>query len=66
MAVPQVIHGSTEMLQIAEAVAREKNIERDTVLEAMENAIQIAGRKKYGQEHDIRAEIDRKTGARWG
>lgn len=63
MAVPQVIHGSTEMLQIAEAVAREKNIERDTVLEAMENAIQIAGRKKYGQEHDIRAEIDRKTGA---
>lgn len=63
MAVPQVIHGSTEMLQIADAVAREKNIERDTVLEAMENAIQIAGRKKYGQEHDIRAEIDRKTGA---
>ncbi|PZP84792.1 MAG: transcription termination/antitermination protein NusA [Azospirillum brasilense] len=63
MAVPQVIHGSTEMLQIADAVAREKNIERDQVLEAMENAIQIAGRKKYGAEHDIRAVIDRKTGA---
>lgn len=63
MAVNQVIHGSTEMLQIADAVAREKNIERDQVLEAMENAIQIAGRKKYGVEHDIRAEIDRKNGA---
>ena len=63
MAVPQVIHGSTEMLQIADAVAREKNIEREQVLEAMENAIQIAGRKKYGQEHDIRSEIDRKSGA---
>ena len=63
MAVAQVIHGSTEMLQIADAVAREKNIARDQVLEAMENAIQIAGRKKYGLEHDIRASIDRKTGA---
>lgn len=63
MAIPQVIHGSTEMLQIADAVAREKNIEREQVLEAMENAIQIAGRKKYGQEHDIRSHIDRKTGA---
>jgi N utilization substance protein A len=63
MAVSQVIHGSTEMLQIADAVAREKNIERDQVLEAMENAIQIAGRKKYGAEHDIRSVIDRKNGA---
>ncbi len=63
MAAPQVIHGSTEMLQIADAVAREKNIDRDTVLEAMENAIEIAGRKKYGLEHNIRAEIDKKTGA---
>ncbi|MFN8972845.1 MAG: transcription termination factor NusA [Alphaproteobacteria bacterium] len=63
MAIPQVIHGSTEMLQIADAVAREKNIDRETVLDAMQDAIQIAGRKKYGQEHDIRATIDRKTGA---
>lgn len=63
MAAPQVIHGSTEMLQIADAVAREKNIDRDTVLEAMENAIEIAGRKKYGLEHNIKAEIDRKNGA---
>ena len=63
MAVNQVIHGSTEMLQIADAVAREKNIDRDTVLDAMANAIEIAGRKKYGQEHNIKAEIDKKTGA---
>ena len=63
MAVNQVIHGSTEMLQIADAVAREKNIDRDTVLDAMANAIEIAGRKKYGVEHNIKAEINKKTGA---
>ena len=51
-----------ELLQVADAVAREKNIERDQVLEAMEQAIQKAGRSKYGHEHDIRAAIDRKTG----
>src|SRR6201993_127277 len=51
-----------ELLQVADAVAREKSIERDEVLEAMEQAIQKAGRAKYGHEHDIRAAIDRKTG----
>jgi N utilization substance protein A len=51
-----------EMLQVADAVAREKNIEREIVLEAMEEAIQKAGRSKYGHDHDIRAHIDRKTG----
>ncbi len=51
-----------EMLQVADMVAREKSIEREEVLEAMEQAIQKAGRAKYGLEHDIRAEIDRKTG----
>jgi N utilization substance protein A len=51
------------MLQIADAVAREKNIDRDTVLDAMANAIEIAGRKKYGVEHNIKAEINKKTGA---
>src|SRR6266478_4357965 len=51
-----------ELLQVADAVAREKSIERDEVLEAMEQAIQKAGRAKYGHEHDIRATIDRKTG----
>jgi len=51
-----------ELLQVADAVAREKGIERDEVLLAMEQAIQKAGRSKYGHEHDIRAVIDRKTG----
>ena len=51
-----------ELLLVADAVAREKAIERDEVLEAMEQAIQKAGRAKYGQEKDIRATIDKKTG----
>ena len=51
-----------ELLNVAEAVAREKGIERDEVLLAMEQAYQKAGRAKYGYEHDIRAEIDRRTG----
>ncbi len=51
-----------ELLQVADVVSREKGIERDEVLAAMEQAIQKAGRAKYGHEHDIRAEIDRKNG----
>jgi N utilization substance protein A len=51
-----------ELLNVADAVAREKSIDRDEVLMAMEQAIQKAGRAKYGYENDIRAEIDRKTG----
>src|SRR6476620_3910812 len=51
-----------ELLQVADTVARDKGIDRDEVIEAMEQAIQKAGRSKYGQEYDIRAEIDRRTG----
>jgi N utilization substance protein A len=51
-----------ELLQVADVVARDKGIDRDEVLEAMEQAIQKAGRSKYGHEHDIRAHIDRKNG----
>ncbi len=54
--------GNSEILQIADAVAREKGIGRDIVIEAMEQAIQSAGRRKYGMEHNIKAEISRKTG----
>src|SRR5271154_7070488 len=58
-----------ELLLVADAVAREKSIDRDEVLEAMEQAIQKAGRARYGHEKDIRATIDRKTGevklSRW-
>ena len=57
-----VINTHPELLLVADTVAREKSIEREVVLEAMEQAIQKAGRSKYGQEHDIRAEIDRKSG----
>lgn len=57
------VHSRPELLQVAETVARDKSIERDEVLEAMEEAIQKAGRSKYGLEHDIRAHIDRTSGA---
>ena len=51
-----------ELIEVAETVARDKGIEREVVFEAMEQAIQKAGRSKYGHEHDIRATIDRQTG----
>jgi len=51
-----------ELLQIAEAVAREKAIDKMIVVAAMEDAIQKAARSRYGQETDIRAEINPKTG----
>src|SRR6266568_4772856 len=55
-------YARAELLQVADTVARDKGIDRDEVLEAMEQAIQKAGRSKYGQEYDIRAEIDRRNG----
>ena len=51
-----------ELLQIADAVAREKSIEKEIVIAAIEEAIQKAARARYGAEHDIRALIDSKTG----
>jgi N utilization substance protein A len=51
-----------ELLQIADAVAREKSIDRKIVITAMEDAIQKAAKSRYGAENDIRAEIDPKTG----
>jgi N utilization substance protein A len=51
-----------ELLQIADAVAREKSIDRKIVIQAMENAIQKAAKSRYGAENDIRCEIDPKTG----
>lgn len=52
-----------EIVLVADTVAREKNIDKEDVFVAMEIAIQKAGRSRYGFEHDIRANIDRKTGA---
>ena len=51
-----------ELLQIADAVAREKSIDKEIVLEAMADAIQKAARSRYGLETNIRADINSKTG----
>jgi N utilization substance protein A len=51
-----------ELLQTAEAVAREKNIEPGLVVEAMEESLARAAKSRYGAEMDIRVDIDRKTG----
>ena len=51
-----------ELLQIADAVAREKSIDRNIVITAMEDAIAKAARSRYGSETEVRAEINSKTG----
>lgn len=51
-----------ELLQIADAVAREKSIDRQIVLASMEDAYAKAARSRYGQETNVQAEIDPKTG----
>jgi N utilization substance protein A len=51
-----------ELLQIADAVAREKSIDRNIVIAAMADAIQKAARSRYGMETNVRADIDPKTG----
>ena len=51
-----------ELLQIADAVARDKSIDKDIVISAMEDAIQKAAKTRYGSENEIRAEIDPTTG----
>ncbi len=60
--VETTMYTHPELLLVADTVAREKGIDREEVLDAMEQAIQKAGRSKYGHEHDIRAQIDRKSG----
>lgn len=54
--------GNAEILQIIEAVSKERGISRVSLIEAMQQAVQVAGRKKYGHEHNIRAEINQNTG----
>lgn len=51
-----------ELLQTAEAVAREKMIDPNLVVEAMEESLARAAKSRYGAEMDIRVSIDRKTG----
>ena len=62
MAVTGVAANRLELLQIADAVAREKNIDKEIVVEAIEEAIQKGAKARYGAHHDIRAKIDPKTG----
>jgi N utilization substance protein A len=51
-----------ELLQIADAVAREKSIDKQIVIAAMEEAMTKAAKSRYGQDNEITAEIDPKTG----
>ncbi|MEM7774660.1 MAG: transcription termination factor NusA [Pseudomonadota bacterium] len=62
MAMAGVSANRIELLQIADAVAREKSIDRTIVIEAMQDAIQRAAKSRYGAENDIRCTIDPRTG----
>ena len=62
MAVAGVSANRLELLTIADAVAREKNIDKEIVVEAIEEAIQKGAKSRYGAHHDIRARIDPKSG----
>ena len=62
MANSAVSANRLELLQIADAVAREKLIDPELVIEAMEDSLGKAARSRYGAELDIRAHIDRKSG----
>ncbi|MFP3012801.1 MAG: transcription termination factor NusA [Rickettsia sp.] len=54
--------GNVEILQIIDSVAREKGISKEILISTVEQAVQVAGRKKYGNEYNIKAQINRKTG----
>jgi N utilization substance protein A len=56
------ITGGLEIIQVAESVAREKNLKRDSVIVALESAVVSVARKKYGHELNIRATINEKNG----
>jgi N utilization substance protein A len=62
MALTGISANRLELLQIADAVAREKSIEKEVVIEAIEEAITKGARSRYGAEHDIRAKINPNTG----
>lgn len=57
------ISGNSELIKVIEAVASEKGIAIDSVIDALEQGIKLAAKKKYGTEYDINAQINRKTGA---
>lgn len=57
-----IAHPRHELIQVADVVAREKGIDREEVIAAMELAMQRTAKQKYGMEHDIRVSIDKETG----
>ena len=62
MASNLTIMGNKEILLVAENIAHEKGIEPQEVIEAMEEGIKLAAKKKYGHHLDIDCKIDRKSG----
>ncbi|MBT4989692.1 MAG: transcription termination/antitermination protein NusA [Rickettsiales bacterium] len=59
----QYISGNTELIKVAQAVASEKGISSESVIDAIEQAIKVAAKKKYGNDYLIEASVDRKTGS---
>ena len=57
------LFGNDEIIRIANSVSHERSIPVDEVLEAIEEAVRVVARRKYGNEHFIRAEVHRGTGA---
>ncbi|MFP5410290.1 MAG: transcription termination factor NusA [Gammaproteobacteria bacterium] len=53
---------SRELLMLADALAREKNVDKDVVFEALEQALASATKKRFKEESDVRVSIDRETG----
>ena len=57
-----VIGNNFDIIDVAKSIEKEKGITSEEVLEAMETAIEKAGRTKYGHELDIRAHVNRDNG----
>ncbi len=51
-----------ELLRIAEAVALEKSIDKELIINSMESGIAKAAKSKFGQDNEIKVQIDRKSG----
>lgn len=62
MAIGFSITGGTEILQVADAVAKEKNLSKDIILSALEESILAVAKRKYGSERNIQVKVDQKTG----
>ena len=58
----KIMLNNTEILKVAELVSQEKGIDKDIVMEALEESFEIIGKSKYGMDNNIKAEIDRITG----